>query len=171
MICRDKGQGDSDAGTVFNAVSQSEYARRRGISEAMVSKYKSSGRLALDDSGRVLVTESDALLADVLDPLRGGNRTATAGQDKISYLEAKTEEARARAAKAGMEAELMAGSLVRVAEVEAEAFARARGAQELLMALPDRMSPLLAVESDPAKVHVLLTDELRRVCQAIAEVA
>mgnify|MGYP000041118051 CR=1 FL=1 len=160
-----EGQGQSEA------VSQSEYARRRGISEAMVSKYKSSGCLALDSDGRVLVRESDVLLADVLDPLRGGNRNSPAGQDKVSYLAAKTEEARARAAKASMEAELMAGSLVRVAEVEAEAFARARGAQELLMALPDRMSPLLAVESDPAKVHELLTDELRRVCQAIAEIA
>lgn len=153
------------------SLSQRDYAHRRGISEAMVSKYKSSGRLALDANGQVLVLESDALLADVLDPLRGGNRTAPAGQEKISYLAAKTEEARARAAKAGMEAELMAGTLVRVAEVEAEAFARARGAQELLMALPDRLSPLLAVESDPAKVHALLTDELRRVCQAISEIA
>lgn len=157
-----EGQGQSEA------VSQSEYARQRGISEAMVSKYKTSGRLVLDAYGRVLVQESDALLADVLDPLRGGNRNGSAGQDKVSYLAAKTEEARARAAKASMEAELMAGSLVRVAEVEAQVFALARGAQEMLMALPDRMSPLLAVETDPAQVHVLLTDELRRVCQAIA---
>lgn len=151
------------------AVPQKEYAQLRGISEAMVSKYKSAGRLVLDNQGFVLIEETDQLLTRTLDPLHGGDRSGKSGvPEKITYLEAKTEEARARATKATLEAEIMSGTLVRTAEVEAEAFARARGAQEVLMAIPDRMAPLLAAESDVAKIHALLSDELRRVCEAIA---
>lgn len=151
------------------SVTQREYARLRGISEVQVSKYKSSGRLVLDTDGGVLVAESDRQLAEILDPLRGGDRSKRAGSDRISYLEAKTDEARARAVKATLESELMAAKLVRVDEVEAEVFARARGAQELLMVLPDRLAPLFAAETNAATIHTMMTDELRRVCQAIAE--
>lgn len=160
---------DSKGAEEPKSVSQREYARMRGISEVQVSKYKNSGRLVLDTSGAVIVAASDHLLAEILDPLRGGDRTKRGGSDRISYLEAKTDEARARAVKATLESELMAGELVRVEEVEAEIFARARGAQELLMALPDRLSPLFAAEANPATIHQMMTDELRRVCQAIAE--
>lgn len=151
------------------AVPQKDYAKLRGISEAMVSKYKSGGRLVLDEQGFVLIKETDQLLSRTLDPLHGGDRSGkSSGREKITYLEAKTEEARARATKATLEAEIMSGTLVRTAEVEAEAFARARGAQEVLMAIPDRIAPLLAAESDVGKIHALLSDELRRVCEAIA---
>lgn len=154
---------------VKQVVTQTEYAAMRGITQGAVTRYKQRGLLALDAAGLVLVEESDARLDSALDPIHGGDRrSGKTDGNKVSYLEAKTSEAQARAVKATLEAELMAGALVRVDEVEAEAFAQARAAREALMALPDRMSPLLAAETDAAKIHVLLTDELRRVCEQLA---
>ncbi len=38
-----------------------------------------------------------------------------------------------------------------------------------LMELPERLSPLLAVETDPLRIHALLTSEIRGVLNALAD--
>ena len=60
------------------------------------------------------------------------------------------------------------GALVRRDAVEAEAFSRGRQAQELLMALRDRLPPLLAQESDARAISELLDAEFRHVIAVIA---
>jgi hypothetical protein len=52
-------------------LTQAQYARHRGVTRAMVSKYGKSDRLVIVD-GKVDVVASDALLAGSLDPARGG---------------------------------------------------------------------------------------------------
>ena len=58
-----------------------EYGRHRGVTQQAISKLKSQGRLALDPDGRVQVMASDALLSQVLHPIKGGagGSRATAG--------------------------------------------------------------------------------------------
>jgi hypothetical protein len=176
-------------------VSKAEYARMRGVSDAYVSRLGKRGRLVLDADGRVIVAATDALIAQTRDPTRGGDRTgkhaaAAAGasavpagattaasppqrpatqsiaslslQDviRLEKIEKLREKRRENALEEGL--------LCRRDEVEAEAFARARQAQEALMAIPDRLAAQLAGESDPAAVYALLEAELRRVVTTIA---
>ena len=153
-------------------MTRAEYARHRGVSAPTVTQFGHEGRLVETDDGLVDVAATDALLASSLDPLRGGDRTGKREQpaqgNAAAYLEAKTQRERAMAAKATLEAEQLAGRLVSVAEVEGAAFTAARQAQEALLAIPDRLASLLAAESEPAKVHDLLSEEIRRVVSAIA---
>jgi hypothetical protein len=84
--------------------------------------------------------------------------------------------ARARAARelylaqlAKMELDRQRGILVRADEVRLGAFHAARQARDQLIALPDRVSALLAATPDPEEVHRILDEEIERLCQEIAE--
>lgn len=163
----------SDAENTQQAyMSRGEYARHRGVSAPTITQFGHEGRLIETADGKINVAETDALLATSLDPARGGDRTDKGlhpnSTNAADYLAAKTRRELAMAAKAGLEAEHLAGRLVSVEEVEREAFTAARQAQESLLAIPDRLASMLAAESDPAKTHQLLSDEIRRVVSAIA---
>ena len=70
----------------------------------------------------------------------------------------------ARLAK--LEFEERSGKLVDADGVRAQFFALGRRAQQNVLGVPDRLSPILAGESDAAEIHRLLTEELTR---ALAE--
>jgi hypothetical protein len=83
--------------------------------------------------------------------------------------------AQARAARETFEAKLakakyeqMMEQLVNADEVKVAAFNRARRTRDLLLALPDRLSAVLAAESDADEVHRLLTEEVTRCCEELS---
>lgn len=61
------------------------------------------------------------------------------------------------------------GELVPVVEVRAEAFNLARSIRDALLALPDRVAPMLAATSDTAQCHRLLGEELRVALRGLSE--
>jgi hypothetical protein len=72
-----------------------------------------------------------------------------------------------RAAKMGYEAanaeldyRARRGELVERSEEEARARSLAQEVKDAILGIPDRIAPLLAAESDPLRVHIMLTDEL-----------
>lgn len=157
-------------------MTQADFARRRGVSRATVSGYKAKGYLVMTDEGnKVKVAASEEKLANMLEPLRGGNRSSTAGKPSANkkadgrFMTAKTEEVEARAARARLELQKEAGKLVDKERVAQVAYTLARTAQEAFVAIPDRISTLLAAEDDAAKVHEMLSTEIRAVCQGLAK--
>lgn len=171
------------------AVTQKEYAELRGYTPQYVSKLKKQQRLVLDASGLVLVAQSDAVIAAMRDPTRGGDRTGKrrrqdqapaapaaapaakgqpSGEGELSYTDAARQEKIERTRLLQLEIAEKAGALVPRAEVEAEAFRRGRHGVEALMSIKDRLSTRLAVESDPIKIEAMLDAELRRVAEIIA---
>lgn len=169
-----------------------EYAAHRGCSYEMVRRYRADGRLVLADDGRVLVAATDAILAQSLHPTRGGrggSRALAEALDAaapesppaagaaaparaaagVSMLDAARAEKLERVRKLRLEIAAQAGQLVDRAEVERHAFARARQAQEALLAIADRLAPQLAAETDPQRVHALIDAEVRRVARELAE--
>jgi hypothetical protein len=72
----------------------------------------------------------------------------------------------ARLAKLDYEKEI--GSVVSADAVRVLAFKAARTARDQLLSLPDRLAPVLAGEADEFKVHQLLSDEIRRVCDDLS---
>ena len=172
--------------------SQAEYARRKGWSGAYVSKLRKQGRLVLDERGLVIVANTDVLVAALRHPTCGGDRTgkharatesaaensapAQAGAGPavpaIGEAASVTDLVRAerieRIRKLRIECAEAAGQLVRRDVVEAETFKRSRQAQEALMALKDRLVPLLALEADEHAIDALLDGEFRHVIGAVA---
>ena len=90
-------------------------------------------------------------------PTTGGYATARAVRE--SY------DARIRE----LEYKRMTGELVHVSEVRAAVYAMNRRARDLLLAIPDRVSAVLAGISDAAEIHKLLTEEFRRVCEELTQ--
>jgi hypothetical protein len=78
----------------------------------------------------------------------------------------KSEVERARLLE--LRARAQAGRLLPADAVEAAAFARARAVRDALLALPDRLAPLLAAEPDPARCHDLLSADIHTVLEDLA---
>jgi hypothetical protein len=84
--------------------------------------------------------------------------------------------ARARAVREGylarlakIEFEERSGKLVSRDEVQVAAFNKYRTFREGMLNIPDRLAAVLAAEGDPAKVHDLLSAEIRRALHDVAD--
>lgn len=88
--------------------------------------------------------------------------------DGMSLNEAKTAKAIYDARLARIEYEESQKILIRADEVRDKAFRLARGARDELLTMEDRLSPILASETDLTAVRAILREEVRRVCERIA---
>ena len=82
---------------------------------------------------------------------------------EMSYARAKALREAHLAALARLEYETKSGQLVDVEAVRREVFAKAREARDALQNARARLVPLLAAETDPARIDELLAAEFRRV--------
>jgi hypothetical protein len=101
----------------------------------------------------------------MVDVIRYLTRTAAARLD--------LNQERARLAKAQADAEELRvrqrrGELVDASHVRDTAFAGARVARDRIMALPDRLAPILAAEDDEHKTFTILAAECRQTCAELA---
>ena len=78
---------------------------------------------------------------------------------ELNESRARREHYQAELAK--LEVDLKRKELVPAVEVKKEAFALGRSVREALANLADRLSHQLAGETDPARIHAVLTDEHR----------
>lgn len=165
-------------------ISMSEYARRRGCSEAAVRHAVRDNRISLID-GRVDPVAADAQWARNT-RVRAGSRPADdvnlrapsaapgppgAAQEPPveDYYVVKARRERAEADLAELKLAELRGELVRVADVRAAYAKRAAGLREAILQLPARLSAQLAAESDQAKCHDLLQADLHGILAQLVE--
>jgi|SRR5580692_11338069 hypothetical protein len=176
-------------------VSLREYARRRGVSAMAVSKAAKAGRITLVD-GKVDVATADRDWPSNTNPgqmafkpappavAAEGQGTQEPGDDEGQATQTEEEKkaqtstgqyGQARAVRemynarlAKIEFEKETGILVNADAVRVAAFNAARTARDSLLSMPDRLSPVLAGESNQFEVHRLLSEEIRRVCDELA---
>jgi len=99
-----------------------------------------------------------------------GPSTQNAAEQKAETAVANVTAAKfslGRAAKMAYEAataelnyKARVGELVERAKEESRARSLAQEVKDAMLGIPDRLSALLAAESDPLRVHIMLTDEL-----------
>ncbi len=166
-------------------MSTAEYAAHRGCSDSYIRRMRRDGKLILHADGkRILVAQSNALLDDITDPIRGGDRTpiappddsmrqtddtalpATAGS-KISTQEAVRRERLARARTAELELGERSGELTRTVDVERAVITLARQALNSMLNMPSRLRAKLAAEGDPRKVEEILMEEVRQIAESM----
>lgn len=87
-----------------------------------------------------------------------------------SYAKSRAVREAYQARLAKLDYEEKSGKLLPADAVRVAMFNAARKARDMLMALPDRIAPLVVGNPDQHEVHRLLTDEVRRVCAEIAAV-
>lgn len=123
------------------------------------------GLSAAEEGGAVPSGEAE-------DEQPAGDGTA-AGEQKKNTSGAAYGQARAiregyMARLAKIDYEEKTGSLVSADAVRVAAFNAARAARDSLLSMPDRLAPVLAGEANQFEVHRLLSEEIRRVCDELA---
>lgn len=167
-------------------VSQRAYAKMRGISQPAVSKAVTDGRIKLVN-GKIDPDQADRDWDRNTDKAQQrGHWRGTATADRVAQAtsspptgddDAKIPDFnRSRSIKAAFDAQMARleyqekiGKLIPADEARLKRFNQARQARDLLLAIPDRIAPVLAGETDQFEVHRLLSEELRRVCEAISD--
>jgi hypothetical protein len=79
----------------------------------------------------------------------------------------KTEIERGRLAE--LDRRQREGELVESREVEETAFSAARNLRDAIVNIPSRVSTLFAGESNPAKIHEILEEELRKALKDLVD--
>ncbi len=161
-----------------------EFAMHRGCSDSYIRRMRRLGKLVMAADGkRIVVTSSDALLDDITDPVRGGDRTpgaAARGEvplargvsgDVPSVHEAVRRERLARARLAELELGEESKELTRTKGVERAVFTLVRQALNSMLNMSGRLRAKLAAESDPRAVEALLDAEVRRIAETMQEEA
>lgn len=171
-------------------ITQATFAARRGVSEAMVSRWKARGLLVLDSDGRVLEGPTNDRLAASLDPARGGDRTGKArpaapastplagaeggyepDPDRMSYQREAARDKRASAMQRELELAKDAGDLVLASDVSNRIAHYVRVAIDAQAARRRRLAPKLSLETDPRRIEEMLAESDREFCQAMAALA
>lgn len=168
-------------------ISGRAYARRRGVTHAAVQKALRTGRITALADGTIDPERADAEWGANTDETKPRNSVsgdprhrripgeppAPAGSAggpggaPAAYTVARAMREGYLARRAKRELEQLEGSLVRADEVKAEAFAAGRRVRDAILAVPDRLAPVLAGCDDERQVHQLLTAELRAALEGL----
>ncbi len=166
------------------------YAKRRGVTPAAVRKAIKSGRISTVN-GKIDPEVADSQWRANTDETKprnsvsgnpGGNGQSPALPSTPTFagpgpaLPRTGSYAAARAARETFEARLReldlkvrTGKLISVDEVRIVAFNASRRARDLLLAIPDRISAVVAGLTEPSEVHRVLSEEIRRVCEELSQ--
>ena len=154
-------------------LSNRAYAKRRGVSEAVVRKWLSQGKIEKDPrTGKIDPATADAVLAKNLGrlPNRGrkaANSNGTLNGKRVSLTEAQTKKVNAEAQLAELKVAEQEGRLVDKEKVLEFVFQLFRDERDALIAWPGRIGHELALDlkqkgNEPRVVIGLLEKYVKR---------
>ena len=134
------------------------YAKHRGVYESAVRKAISAGRITLMPDGQI-----DPEVAD----REWDNNTAVKKNDPVSenisgvtYQKSRANKELFEALLKKLEYEERSGKLVELSKIEVDAFTAARVARDKLLAIPDRVAPILVGITDIHELKEVLRKEI-----------
>ena len=178
------------------ALSQSDFARKHGISKMRVTRLKQMGRLVLDESGKILESETIDLIRETTDLAKpsfldrlGGESDrsprepsppadidpfaaaagATDGAPITSYAEARAIREKYLALSAKQTYERESGELVPVSDYRHAVASAGIVFRRQLESLAPRLAPELAAEMDVSRVRALLAEAVEAVLLATSQ--
>jgi hypothetical protein len=134
-------------------LSQRAYAAHRGVSHTAVQRAIREGRISTFSDGRI-----DPAVAD---EEWEQNTLYGKGGGPAQFVTARTVHETYRARLAKLDYEERIAKLLPRDEVAAAAFKRYREFRDHMLNIPNRIAPVLAAETDPARVHDILAAEIR----------
>lgn len=102
-------------------------------------------------------------------PAPGTEPPAPTSTDQADYLASRAKRENFQAKTAELEYLQAIGELVPAGEAREVAFRRYRTLRDKMLNIPERVASVIAAERDPARVHKLLTDEIKRVLNELSE--
>jgi hypothetical protein len=157
-----------------NLITQSAYAKLKGISRQAVNEHVSRGNITLID-GRIDPVLADRQLLSNIDPSQDSKilknldpeRYLEEQQTILIYNKAKAKKMYFSAKLLELEYKMKTGELINLNDVKKEAFTRARRLRDRLLNIPDRVSALIAGEGDHEKVLKILQQEFKKALDSI----
>jgi len=147
-------------------MTQTAYAEHRGCSVSRINQLVGSGRIELDDAGRIPVEATDAILDETLDVTKKAR--AEKGQAS-EYWQNRARRERLEADRSELALLEKSGKLIDAEKAKRAQYALAQRLVSDLMQLPARISPIIAPQ-DPQRAEQVLLDEFRAALADIAKV-
>ena len=157
-------------------MTQSEYARHRGVQPQAVAKAIAEGR----------IKNSVTILPDgtkQIDPILADQEWAENTRPEISKEDVELEKmgvpslTGSRRMKERLAVEKMQiaiqkekGELIHISDVTNRCSEFSRTVRDAILSIPDRLAPLVAASTDVAECHKMLTDELEQALENLANV-
>lgn len=159
-----------------NNITQTEYAKRRGVSGSTINTMVKSGIIKLTARKLIDPVQADKALADTVDLTRPSSKlrmTTTgvvASQDPArgTIVYWRRVDLQLRASLRQLEHDERIGKLVLQEDELAKGYEAAKRVRDGLWQMIDRLSALLAGESDENKVRDMLVHEVTQVCEELA---
>ena len=156
-------------------MSQAEYSRHRGLNKSSVSRLVQRGILVM--RGKLVnVAASDAVLDDrpgveESAPASAVTTPAAPAQDHgaPSYAQARVVDMTYRARLRRLEFERQQGKLIDAAAAHKQDSDISRAIRDRVLAIPGRVAPICAAETDQKKIESLLLQEFTRALVGIAD--
>ncbi len=170
------------------------YARHRGVTLKAVQKAIARKRIKLEPDGTVDAARADrdwaanSDVAGVLPNIIGGQQQAyrtarsmaadpevmpaaatVAGDPLHAYLRARAVKETFLAKRAQAEYELMMGKLIEKTKSHEYAATFSQMVKEGMLALPDRLAPILAALDDVPSIHKVLLNEIKVLLQKLSK--
>jgi len=152
---------------------RAEYARRRGVTRAAVTKAVDTGRISIGDDGLLDPEVADAEWDANTNPDQALRNKGAGAAPAIDPAAKRWQDARARreerlADLAELDLQERRGELIHKGSVRKSLRAKVVQVRESLDSMADRLAPLLAAEADIAKVRALIRGELRHALSELA---
>jgi hypothetical protein len=161
-------------------ITRAEYALRRNVAGRTIGKYVQSGVIPLHEN-KIWPEEADRRLdVFLVDPLGSGRHNPDTVTDEgtsqrkdkvsnISYTEARTEEKKLKIELLELDVALKKGQMVLTKDVEVAAFNAAREIRDRMLNIPDRVSAIIAAETDEVAIRDILTAHIEGELQIVSD--
>jgi len=144
-------------------VSVKNYAKKKGVTRSHIYQLLNDGIIpadAVQKKGRGIQIDEEKADAHVLP--KASAQTSTG----LSYTDAKTLSEKYKAALLKIELDTQTGKLVSAEEVKRTAFTTGRQLRDALLAIPDRVAPMIT--ADPEKAADILTKEISQALEVLS---
>lgn len=153
-----------------------EYAKSRNLSTVYIYRLIKQGTIpsgaVSKQAGTIFLDTQktdDALLQNnvKMTPIpKKVETTITAGTSGLTYADAKMLSEKYKAALLKIELDTQTGKLVSAEEVKRTAFTTGRQLRDALLAIPDRVAPMIT--ADPEKAADILTKEISQALEVLS---
>lgn len=158
-------------------VSVPQYAKAVGISKVAAYKRVKAGKVKVDENGMVELDEAAAQWEKTRDAVSGAKnpsglgkaRTVSQPEEKSSLAEAQRARAWIRVKREKLAIEKEERQLVRKDEVRTAVSTMIVAARNRLSTIADELCDRLAAESDPVRIHAIVTSKVDEALSHLAE--
>jgi len=153
-------------------MTQTEYAKHRGCNQSHINRLIKKGIIKLI-KGRIDPAQADRAILENEDPSRaefrrGGGRLATQEPSENSVTAAKVNQIKVATALKNFILKEKIGVLVLANAEKTKGYETAQQVKDGMDNIRDRLTPLLAAETDEHKIRKMLDEEFVELCEGLA---